>query len=83
VIGDYDLKDMIIVDNLVHSFGLQVDNGVPIVEYHDDPRDEELLYLQDYLRAASQEPDLRAFNRKNLGLARMIDLEFNQLIKDL
>ena len=26
------MKNMIIVDNLSHSFGLQIDNGIPILE---------------------------------------------------
>lgn len=30
------LKDMIIVDNLPHSFGLQVENGIPILEFYAD-----------------------------------------------
>lgn len=33
IIKNRQLKDMIIVDNLVHSFGLQIDNGIPILEY--------------------------------------------------
>ena len=33
IIKNRSLKDIIIVDNLVHSFGLQLDNGVPVLEY--------------------------------------------------
>lgn len=33
IIKNRGLKDLIIVDNLVHSFGLQLDNGIPILEY--------------------------------------------------
>jgi CTD small phosphatase-like protein 2 len=28
-----DLKDIVIVDNLSHSFGLQMFNGIPILEW--------------------------------------------------
>ena len=33
IIKNRSLKDIILVDNLVHSFGLQIDNGIPILEY--------------------------------------------------
>lgn len=33
IVSNRSLKDIILVDNLVHSFGLQVDNGIPILEY--------------------------------------------------
>lgn len=33
IIKNRGLKDLILVDNLVHSFGLQLDNGIPILEY--------------------------------------------------
>ena len=33
IIRNRNLKDIVIVDNLVHSFGLQLENGVPILEY--------------------------------------------------
>lgn len=39
IIKDKKLKDMIIVDNLTHSFGFQMDNGVPIIEWHNDQKD--------------------------------------------
>lgn len=31
IIQNKELKDIIMVDNLVHSFGLQVTNGIPIL----------------------------------------------------
>lgn len=37
-----ELKDIILVDNLVHSFGLQIENGIPIVDFREDPKDREL-----------------------------------------
>jgi len=33
IIRNRGLKDLIIVDNLVHSFGLQIENSIPILEY--------------------------------------------------
>lgn len=36
---DIDLRKTLIVDNLSHSFGLQIDNGIPILEWQSDPKD--------------------------------------------
>ena len=36
---DVDLRKTLIVDNLSHSFGLQIDNGIPILEWHSDSKD--------------------------------------------
>src|SRR5687768_12942095 len=43
------LKNILIVDNLVHSFGFQIDNGVPILEWTGNKKDTELKHLIDYL----------------------------------
>ena len=59
---------MIIVDNLAHSFGFQITNGVPILEWHDSFKDQELLYLKNYLKEAVLEEDVRDFNEKRLKL---------------
>lgn len=39
IVSNRSLKDIILVDNLVHSFGLQIDNGIPILEYKNDEKD--------------------------------------------
>ena len=42
IIKNRELKDIVIIDNLVHSFGLQLDNGIPILEYLKGSEDREL-----------------------------------------
>lgn len=39
IIAERDLKDIVLVDNLSHSFGFQIDNGIPILEWHDNKDD--------------------------------------------
>ena len=39
IIKNRDLKNMIIVDNLVHSFGLQIENGIPILDFTNNKND--------------------------------------------
>ena len=50
VIGNRDLKDMVIVDNSVYSFAFQIDNGIPIIPFYKDPNDEDVeLASRDYV----------------------------------
>ena len=58
ILRDRELCDIIIVDNLVHSFGFQLRNGIPILEFINDRHDSELPNLADYL--------VRAYNAKDL-----------------
>lgn len=39
IIAERDQKDIVLVDNLSHSFGFQIDNGIPILEWHDNKDD--------------------------------------------
>ena len=68
IIKNRDLKDMVIVDNLLHSFGLQIDNGIPILEFIDNQRDRELLMYQKFLLLLSEQDDVRPMLRKVLHL---------------
>lgn len=70
---------MIIVDNLAHSFGFQINNGVPILEWHDSFKDQELLHLKSYLMEVAKEDDIREFNRKRLKLEEMQSLRKEDL----
>jgi CTD small phosphatase-like protein 2 len=73
IISNKKLKDMIIVDNLAHSFGFQIENGVPILEWYSDQNDVELKYLCEYLSEAAKYEDVRIFNTEKLKLFELID----------
>ena len=70
---------MIIVDNLSHSFGFQIDNGIPILEFHNDKKDRELRYLADYLMEAFVYEDLREFNKTKLRLQELSQMKIEEL----
>jgi CTD small phosphatase-like protein 2 len=63
---------MLIIDNMPHSFGFQIENGIPIIGWHNDPHDCELKYLARYLVAASHCEDLRMYNSQ-LKLLELLD----------
>jgi len=49
VIENRNLKDVVIVDNAVYCFGYQLENGIPIITWNDDPNDKELFNLVEYM----------------------------------
>lgn len=79
VINNRDLKNMIIVDNLSHSFGFQIDNGIPILEFHNDRKDKELKHLMNYLLEAFNYDDVREFNKKRLKLQEFSAMRIEDL----
>ena len=59
IIANRSLKDLVIVDNSVYSFAYQIDNGIPIIPFCDDPNDEEMVHLVYYLECLAQIEDVR------------------------
>ena len=59
VINNVDLKDMLLVDNAVYSFGLQLSNGIPITPFKFDKDDKEFLFLRRFLFDIRNYDDLR------------------------
>jgi len=59
-----DLSKAVLVDNSPHAFGYQVDNGIPIESWFDDPKDKELLKLEKFLRTLHGVEDVRDVVRK-------------------
>eukprot|EP01017_Pseudomicrothorax_dubius_P030217 TRINITY_DN3749_c0_g4_i2.p1 TRINITY_DN3749_c0_g4~~TRINITY_DN3749_c0_g4_i2.p1 ORF type:complete len:440 (+),score=112.49 TRINITY_DN3749_c0_g4_i2:44-1363(+) len=81
IIRNRELKDIVIVDNLSHSFGFQIENGIPILEFLDDPNDKELFYLANYLTECSKEYDMREFNKSKLRLFDLIEVNEDELFQ--
>lgn len=59
-----DLKNVVLVDNSAYSFGLQLDNGIPILPFYEDESDDELLHLSTYLQVIASSEDMRIQNRR-------------------
>ncbi len=72
IIENRDLKDIIMVDNLAHSFGLQVSNGVPILEFLNNPQDKELQGIEKMLIEASEVHDVRDYLEDKLALRKVL-----------
>jgi CTD small phosphatase-like protein 2 len=53
ILKNRSLKDVVIIDNAVYSFGFQLDNGIPILPFYDDKNDSELEHLVYYLQCLS------------------------------
>lgn len=68
VLKNRDLKDVILVDNSVYSFGFQLSNGVPIIPFYNDPTDTELVYLAQYVLQLADLDDIREQNAATFEL---------------
>jgi hypothetical protein len=50
-------KDILMVDNFIYSFSLDIENGVPIKPYYKGKDDYELEYLMEKLCEIKNEPE--------------------------
>ena len=68
IVKNRELKDIVIVDNLVESFALQINNGIPILEFNGKEGDRELMKLVPFLKEISQVEDVRPFIKEKFNL---------------
>jgi len=68
VLGNRKISNIIIIDNTVHSFAFHIDNGIPIITWHNDRYDRELFKLIDYLKLLATSVDIRETNRQTFKL---------------
>lgn len=60
-------EDLIIVDNLIYSFALDLENGIPIKSYYEGKEDYELIFIAEQLE------DLKSF----MDCASYLETKFN------
>eukprot|EP00798_Chlamydomonas_sp_ICE-L_P003902 gene3902-13972_t len=68
-----DLANTLIVDNSPQAFGFQIDNGVPIESWYEDPTDRELSKLLPFLEGLVEVDDVRPLIAKKFRLRELID----------
>jgi CTD small phosphatase-like protein 2 len=67
------LEKTLLVDNSPHAFGYQVDNGIPIESWFEDPNDRELRKLEKFLvRQILDEPDVRPIIRRKFQSGKLV-----------
>lgn len=73
VIKNRSLKDIVIIDNNCLSFSLNLNNGVPILPFYDNLKDDELTHLMFYLSCLEENAvfDVRDHNQDAFGLMKM------------
>ena len=71
IFDDWDLKDVVIIDNSVYSFAFQIDNGIPIIPFYNDSQDEEMMHLVYYLNCLAKADDVREQNRQAFELFKL------------
>jgi len=67
-----NLATSVLVDNSPHAFGYQVDNGIPIESWFDNPGDSELLKLEQFLETLHGVNDVRSVVRSKFQTYKRI-----------
>lgn len=70
------------VDNSALSFGYHIDNGIPIVPFYEDPNDDEMKHLSNYIESIADVDDLRIENRKAFHLSEISVEEIDRFISN-
>jgi RNA polymerase II subunit A small phosphatase-like protein len=60
------IKDMLIVDNYIYSFALNLENGICIKPYYEGKEDSELEYLSEALETRNPDPRSARTNLRDI-----------------
>ena len=90
---NYNLKDLILLDNNPISYSFNKNNGVPIKSWHNDKNDKELIKIGNFLNFLSTVDDVRyyiprvvekdeiSYYKVNIMISQRINSKFKEDIK--
>ena len=73
IFKNFDLKDIVLIDNSVLSFAYHLNNGIPIVPYYKGDKDSELIILSKYLLSIAHCNDIRVCNKKYINMESYLE----------
>ncbi len=82
IFKNFDLKDIVLIDNSVLSFAYHLNNGIPIVPYYKGDKDSELIMLSKYLLSISNCNDLRQCNKEYINMESFLEQAKLEKIED-
>jgi CTD small phosphatase-like protein 2 len=71
--GEVSTDNIVIVDNNIYSFAFNLENGIPILNYMGDKKDDQLLKISEYLNHLKGSRNLRVENERVQKLRRMYE----------
>ena len=77
IFKNVDLKDIILIDNAVYSFGVQLANGIPTTPFKEDKNDREFRFLKRYLLEIRNCEDFRDHLRAAFQLEDLFYGDYN------
>ena len=82
IFQNFNLKDIVIIDNSVLSFAYHLNNGIPIVPYYNSKEDSELIILSKYLLFIADSNDLRKCNIEHICMESFLLQAQREKIED-
>ena len=82
IFKNFNLKDIVIIDNSVLSFAYHLNNGIPIVPYYNSKEDSELIILSKYLLFIADCYDLRKCNIEHICMESFLLQAQREKIED-
>ena len=77
---NYNLKDIILLDNNPISYSFNKTNGIPIKTWHNDKNDKELLKIRNFLNFLSSVDDVRYYIPKVIENDEIIYYKINIML---
>jgi len=82
IFEDFNIKDILIVDNSVMAFAYDLDNGIPILPYYNAEKDFELLFVAYYFESLYNCDDLRVINKQYMKLDYFLKQAIEEIKKE-